>query len=66
MGMNGIPQGKKAECEMNTKGVGRCLSQKEREIQTNGRVWVIEAKGEEAPEERSIGQMLGPLGLCKA
>lgn len=51
---------------MNTKGVGRCLSQKEREIQTNGRVWVIEAKGEEAPEERSIGQMLGPLGLCKA
>lgn len=52
---------------MNTKGVGRCLSQKEqRDTKTNGRVWVIEAKGEEAPGERSIGQVLGSLGLCKA
>lgn len=40
------------------------LSQKERrDTKTNGRVWVIEAK---APGEKSTGQMLGTLGLCKA
>lgn len=56
---------------MNTKGVGKVFKPKDtkkeqRDSKTNGRGWVREAKGEESQEgERSVGQMLGPLGLSK-